>query len=60
MMIDKSPRDFLTPWPSHNVEFRHLFGSKDSKWGIGDQVCSDITEVIPGVLLSATTLALLG
>ncbi|KAF4676177.1 hypothetical protein FOL47_006568 [Perkinsus chesapeaki] len=32
MMLDKSPRDFLVPWPTHNIESKHLYASKDAKW----------------------------
>ncbi|KAF4662809.1 hypothetical protein FOL46_005121 [Perkinsus olseni] len=44
MMLDKSPRDFLTPWPSHNVESRHLYASKDCRWST-DGNDDDLTKV---------------
>ncbi|KAF4756859.1 hypothetical protein FOZ63_010708, partial [Perkinsus olseni] len=38
------PRDFLTPWPSHNVESRHLYASKDCRWST-DGNDDDLTKV---------------
>ncbi|EER09999.1 hypothetical protein Pmar_PMAR010334 [Perkinsus marinus ATCC 50983] len=45
MMLEISPRDFLIPWPSHNVESRHLFASKDSKCTAGEHGGNGLAEV---------------
>lgn len=56
MMLEISPRDFLIPWPSHNVESRHLFASKDSKCTAGEHGGNSLAEVMANAFVWATNL----